>query len=332
MNLGLSGLPWHGQVGAFVALSAAATGVFSSWYVRPAKESIATRRAELARLGGDIDRGLATTRTLPDLRHEVADLRTQLDRLRDVLPKERDVADLLRRVQATAARSNLTMLGFTPQAVATRQLHAEWPIGLQIEGTYHDLAAFLDRISRFPRIIHVSGIAIRTKEGAAGAATITAQCIATTFVLIDQQDEQEESAAEQPPPPPPAGNGTTPSPTELTPSNYSSEGRRDPFVRPQRRDAPASRVVERARPAGLAGLAVAEVTLRGTVRSREGFVAILQGADRKTYIVRAGDKLFDGTVWTISQDDMVIQRQGDSPLPPDEPREVRKMLRQAEAK
>lgn len=185
MNFSFNRMPWYGQLAAFVALSVAGTGVFWYWYVRPAEESIAARNAQLGTLRGDIDRGLATARRLPEFRRDVADLQIQLDQLRAVLPDERDVADLLRRVQAMATQSNLTILGFTPRAVATRELHAEWPIGLQLEGTYHDLGAFLERISKFPRIINVNGITIRAKDTTTGPATITAQCTATTFVLID---------------------------------------------------------------------------------------------------------------------------------------------------
>jgi len=195
MNLSLSKLPWYGQIGAFVALSAAATGVFWYWYAQPAQASIATRNAELATLRADIDRGLATARQLPEFRRRVADFQIQLERLRDILPEERDVADLLRRVQAMATQSNLTIRGFTPQAVATRELHAEWPIGLQLEGTYHDLGGFLERISKFPRIINVNAITIRARENATGAATITAQCTATTFVLIEPPAAAPEAPA-----------------------------------------------------------------------------------------------------------------------------------------
>jgi Tfp pilus assembly protein PilP len=85
------------------------------------------------------------------------------------------------------------------------------------------------------------------------------------------------------------------------------------------------------RPAGLAGLATGELTLRGTLRSRDGFVAMLQGADQKTYIVRPGDKLFDGTVSSISLNDLVILQQVDDPLSLETQREVRKGLRQVEA-
>ena len=128
----------------------------------------------------------------------------------------------------------------------------------------------------------------------------------------------------------PAGNPPAP-PTEPPGYTYSAEGRRDPFVSLLRRGRDARGSAVGARPNGLAGLSVGEVTLRGTVRSREGFVAILQGADQKTYIVRAGDKLFDGTIRTVSQNDMVIMQQVNDPLSLDKQREVRKVLRQAEA-
>ena len=111
---------------------------------------------------------------------------------------------------------------------------------------------------------------------------------------------------------------------------YNPEGRRDPFVSLADRGAD-TRAGTGSRPAGLAGLGASEVTLRGTLRSRDGFVAMLQGSDQKTYIVRPGDKLFDGTVSTISQNDLVILQQVNDPLSIEKQREVRKGLRQAEA-
>lgn len=164
---------------------------------------------------------------------------------------------------------------------------------------------------------------------------------------------QTPAASSAPQPSPSSGSqgsgAQTPSTSEQTPSaavattdtqtpveppgfTYNPEGRRDPFVSLMRRGATTrSGGSSAARPAGLAGLEVAEVTLRGTVRSREGYVAILQGADQKAYIVRAGDRLFDGTVRTISQNDMVILQQVNDPLSLEKQREVRKVLRQAEA-
>ena len=122
-------------------------------------------------------------------------------------------------------------------------------------------------------------------------------------------------------------------PVEPAGFTYNPEGRRDPFVSLVRRGTTTTRGSGpgAARPSGLAGLETAEITLRGILRSRDGFVAMLQGADQKTYIVRAGDKLFDGTVRTISLNDMVILQQVNDPLSLEKQREVRKVIRQAEA-
>ena len=195
MNLSLGRLPWYAQIGAFVVLALVGVGAFWYFYARPQEESLATRRTELATLRDEIDRGVATAKKLPDFRRAVADEQAQLDRLRVVLPEERDVADLLRRVQAMATQSNLTILGFSPQAITTREMHAEWPIGLQLEGTYHNLGAFLERVSKFPRIINVTGIAIRAREtNTPSPATVVADCTATTIVLIDAKQAQPVEA------------------------------------------------------------------------------------------------------------------------------------------
>src|SRR5687767_15470913 len=185
MNLSLNKMPWYGQIGAFVALALGITAAFWYFYVQPAQDGLAAKRTELAKLQTTISSGLATARRLPEFRSQVVGLQAQLERLRTVLPEERDVADLLRRVQAVATPSHLTIQGFAPQAGAMRELHAEWPIGLQLEGTYHDLGAFLERVSKFPRIINVNELTIKGRENAGGGPTITAQATATTFVLID---------------------------------------------------------------------------------------------------------------------------------------------------
>jgi len=184
INLSLNKLPWYAQVGVFVALSAAAVGSFWYFYADKTMADIAVRETQLATINQQIERGLNTAKRLPEFRREVESLEAQLDRLRAVLPEEQDVSDLLRRVQAMATESRLTIRGFTPRSVTRRQMHAEWPIGLQLEGTYHDLGTFLERVSKFPRIINVGTMHIAARQTQTPNATVTAECTAMTFVLV----------------------------------------------------------------------------------------------------------------------------------------------------
>ena len=119
-------------------------------------------------------------------------------------------------------------------------------------------------------------------------------------------------------------------PAEPQGFSYDAEGRRDPFVSLLRRGADPSRSAASTRPPGLAGLGTGEITLRGTMQSRTGFVALVQGSDNKTYIVRPGDTLLDGTVRSITANAMVILQQVNDPLSLEKQREVRKVLRQAD--
>ena len=83
------------------------------------------------------------------------------------------MGDLLRRVQTLATQSNLTIRGFTPAADRdASEMHAEWPIGLELEGNYHNLGLFLDRVSKFPRIINIGNMVITLKEDPTAAASI----------------------------------------------------------------------------------------------------------------------------------------------------------------
>jgi Tfp pilus assembly protein PilP len=109
---------------------------------------------------------------------------------------------------------------------------------------------------------------------------------------------------------------------------YNPERRRDPFVTLLRRGADTSQTGPRV--AGLAGLETSEVSLRGTLMSQGAYVGIVQGADRKTYIVRPGDKLSDGSIRSITANAMVILQQVNDPLSLEKEHEVRKLLRQTE--
>jgi type IV pilus assembly protein PilO len=186
MELTLTKLPWYAQVGAFVALALGACGAFYYYIEIPAKAEMVARKTQLVTLKADITTGLTTAKKLPEFRAQVTELEGRLANLKAILPEEKDAADLLNRMQTVAAQSNMIIKGFKPSPTVTKQLHAEWPISLELEGTYHNLALFFDRVGKFTRIVNISGLDVRGKERSDAAMTITASCVATTFVLLDK--------------------------------------------------------------------------------------------------------------------------------------------------
>lgn len=186
MDISLTKLPWYAQIGAFVVLSLSGVGGFYYYYEMPARADIQAREVTLKSLRADIAKGQATEAKLPEFRAEVENLEARLDSLSEVLPEDKDAADLLRQLQATAVQSNLLIKNFKPSPVVSKQLHAEWPINLELEGTYHNLAQFFDRVGKFARIVNISNLSVKGKDKGDPRATISASCVATTFVLNDK--------------------------------------------------------------------------------------------------------------------------------------------------
>ena len=186
-SLSMNKMPWWGQLLVFAIVGAVMVGAYYYLVEWPAREALKIRQAELSAIQARIATGLETARKLPEFRAQVGDLESRLESLKAILPEEKDVADLLRRIQTMASQSNLTIRTFRPQAIGQKELHAEWPIGLELEGTYHNVGAFLDRISKFPRIINVGSITMITNTTPTSTATVRVTCTATTFVLTDRE-------------------------------------------------------------------------------------------------------------------------------------------------
>ena len=119
----------------------------------------------------------------------------------------------------------------------------------------------------------------------------------------------------------------SPAPTQSAYS-YQSDGRRDPFVSLLGRGTDPTSTANR--PAGLPGLLIDELAIKGIINDRGGFVAMIQGSDNKTYMVRAGEKLMDGSVKSITGDSVVFSQDVNDPLSTVKQRERIKKLRSNE--
>jgi Tfp pilus assembly protein PilP len=108
--------------------------------------------------------------------------------------------------------------------------------------------------------------------------------------------------------------------------SYDPSGRRDPFVSLLMRGND-TRPAGATRPPGLPGQLVGELTLKGVLKSKSGFVAILQASDNKTYLGRPGDRVMDGSIKSIAQDAVVFSQDVNDPLSLVKQREVRKAIR-----
>ena len=166
---------------------------------------------------------------------------------------------------------------------------------------------------------------------------ISVLLVTVAIALASSGRVHAQASAQNPSPTAPTGSpASTAAPAQQTakpaeagaPFTFNPEGRRDPFVSLLGRgNDPKTQGV---RPTGVPGLLINEVSVKGIVRNSTGFVAMIQGPDNKTYVVKAGDRLMDGSVKSILQDAVVFSQDVNDPLSLVKQKEIRKALRSAE--
>jgi type IV pilus assembly protein PilO len=141
------------------------------------------RRVEdsIDKLNREIEKGLAAKRDLPRIEEDIENLQEELDRLLRILPTRRETDDLIKRLKGLVERGNFRLTRFTPQRFEDREFYHEWPIRVELDGTYHELGKFFDRMSRFSRIINVNQLRVGPLSGK-GDFTIHAAFTQRTYI------------------------------------------------------------------------------------------------------------------------------------------------------
>jgi len=171
------------QIIVFGFLSIAGLG--GAWQVMlgPAQTEIAAARVRLSTIEGEVNKAQLVARRLPAVEREIRALEVSLRETQAVIPEEKDPQDVLRNLHELASDSLLDIASFKPKAIVAKPQYTEWPIELGLEGAYHDLGRFFDRIAAMSRLMSVSDLQIKTKTKPNGRGTVAVFCVATTFVF-----------------------------------------------------------------------------------------------------------------------------------------------------
>ncbi len=201
--------PWY--YGLAVGVLLAGMLYFASYFylldLSGMQHKLEGKRAELDQLNQKNTQGRAAERRLPQLREEVRRTELDLQRLLQILPTARNAEELIKRFETLARQGDFSVRRFEPKEYINRDFYAEWPIEIQIDASYHNLALFFDKMARFSRIVNVEDLQLVGIPEASGR-TISSRFTAKTFIYLGDKEPA--------PPPPAAGRprGRAPAPAE----------------------------------------------------------------------------------------------------------------------
>jgi type IV pilus assembly protein PilO len=216
IDLKLEGKPWYHALAYGLVIGGLLAGAVHYAWFRGLNAEIKGKRTQLEALQQEIQKGRAAERKLSQFREEVRRLELELAKLLQVLPSKRNTEDLIKRIETLTRQGDFTLRKFTPGDFIPKEFYAEWPIDIALEGSYHNLALFFDRMSRFSRIINVEDMKISALP-VIGQKSISATFIAKTFIYTG--DESATHPGEGQPAARAAGG---PSGTSLGPAGVSA--------------------------------------------------------------------------------------------------------------
>ncbi len=183
-GLDLENRPWYLALIIGIVVAAALIWATQYYWFANIERDIASKKKELDTLEQQVKEGKAAEARLPQFREEAQRLETELARLLRILPTARQTDELIKKLKALTERGAFRFVTFQPQGFVKKEFYSEWPINVQLEGEYHELAMLFDRLSRFSRIINVESMQI-SADNRPGPYTIIANFTMKTFIYGD---------------------------------------------------------------------------------------------------------------------------------------------------
>jgi len=178
----------------YLLLGLVAVGFLLMWWYllfQPAWDERDRLQTQLAGLEQQLFEKKRIAANLPQLEAEIKQLQERLKASVARLPEEKEIPTLLTQVNSLGEESGLAFTLFRPQAAVKKDFYAEVPIQVRVEGSFHALGAFFDRIGKMERIVNIGALSVAPAPatGPGGRRrgpdmTIIADFSATTFTFV----------------------------------------------------------------------------------------------------------------------------------------------------
>jgi type IV pilus assembly protein PilO len=120
---------------------------------------------------------------------EVAALERELEVALKQLPDRKQFEDLLQDITTAGKKVGVTIKSIQRESEVAHDFYAEVPFRLELEGSYHNIAMFFERVAKLPRIVNVGAMTVEAIGDLGGEKQLKVEGTATTFRFLST-DEQ----------------------------------------------------------------------------------------------------------------------------------------------
>ncbi len=178
----MKNMPWYGSVIISVIIFALAW----FFYFAPQNTQLKALRADRIKVENEVRDLKQKKKELDKIEAELVVMAAQLKGLEAIIPQRKEQADILRQIQQLAYDARLDVTNFTQQKEVNREFYAEWPINIQVTGTYHNLGTYFDRLSQYSRLFTIDRFSIKAVSKQTDLLTVSANWTAKTYLFLEE--------------------------------------------------------------------------------------------------------------------------------------------------
>jgi type IV pilus assembly protein PilO len=172
----------YGTVGAILALVAA------GYYFLSYQDSYAVLDGQRMR-AQELQRKLTNVRAVAnnvgEFEQEVATLERELEIALKQLPNRKQFEDLLQDITTAGKKMGVTIKSIERNREIPHDFYAEVPFAIELEGTYHNIAMFFERVAKLPRIVNIGSMTVKATSADVNGAVLRVEGMATTFRFLN---------------------------------------------------------------------------------------------------------------------------------------------------
>ncbi len=182
--------PMGTKIGVLAALVVVITALVFFYSVKPTGEDIRRQERTLAQERQTLIERQAIANNLNQYRREMEELEQALEEALTEMPAETRMDDLIAQLADIADKAGLELSSIAPQPESREgTFYYRIPVRMQVAGTYHEIAVFLDMLSKLRRIVNVTNIQIGSPRVESEKVLVQASYLATTFRFSEEAAE-----------------------------------------------------------------------------------------------------------------------------------------------
>ena len=185
------------KIGICVAVWAVLILAFVFLFFSPKSKEIKGLEANKAQLEAEIRKVEAVVRELDKHEADMRETELKFKAASQLLPEQKEIPSLLANISAQGMHAGLEIVSFKPGGEVAKEFYAEIPVNIQVNGTYHNVGVFLDRVRKLPRLVSVKQLKMGSPKKEFDELNLSTTIDLVTYRFIEPQEQQDAKATKK---------------------------------------------------------------------------------------------------------------------------------------